>query len=148
MEKNMNGPENKRMLWELTNHLYKAWMSREQVISTFEKTIEEVDAESAAPLMEKNKRFLSVYVERVNAIQPADATQRATMFEERLKTRLVEGARPVEKKSVSFVNEIDVIEIVEEDLKKTMKDLREEVKELRAEVQLLKHLVTNAHDRT
>lgn len=140
----MNGPENKRMLWELTNHLYKAWMSREQVISTFEKTIEEVDAESLAPLMEKNKRFLSVYVERVNAIQPADATQRATMFEERLKTRLnVEGVRPVEKKSVSFVNEIDVIEIVEEDLKKTVAVLKQEVKELRAEVQQLKHLVSS-----
>ena len=75
----MNAPENKRMLWELTNHLYKAWMARDQVITLFEKTIAEVD-EGSDPLIEKNKRFLTVYIERVAAIQPQDAQQRAAAF--------------------------------------------------------------------
>ena len=123
----MNAPENKRMLWELTNHLYKAWMARDQVIAIFEKTIAEVD-EGTDPLIEKNKRFLTVYVERVAAIQPQDATQRAALFEDRIKNRHI-------KKNVSFVPE--VVEVVVEkstDLSVVIDELRREVAALKDDV--------------
>lgn len=128
----MNAPENKRMLWDLTNHLYKAWMARDQVIALFEKTIAEVD-ESNDPLIDKNKRFLTVYVERVAAIQPQDAQQRAALFEDRIKNRHV-------KKNVSFVPE--VVEVIVEKEKEKEKDnttdLWKLVDELRHEVACLK----------
>jgi hypothetical protein len=132
----MNDPENKRMLWDLTNHLYKAWMSREQVIATFEQTIKEVNEGTDDPLIDKNKRFLSIYVERVNSIYPADAMQRAAMFEERLNGRL---KAPVEKKTVSFLKEDEVIEIVDDDdWKKSIQTLQRQVKVLQQEVLELK----------
>jgi len=127
----MNAPENKRMLWELTNHLYKAWMARDQVIAIFEKTIAEVD-EGTDPLIEKNKRFLTVYVERVAAIQPQDAHQRAALFEDRIKNRHI-------KKNVSFVPE--VVEVVVEkstDLSAVIDELRREVAALKEDVVRLK----------
>jgi hypothetical protein len=131
----MNAPENKRMLWELTNHLYKAWMARDQVITLFEKTIAEVD-EGSDPLIEKNKRFLTVYIERVAAIQPQDAQQRAALFEDRIKNRHI-------KKNVSFIPE--VVEVVIEKEKPT--DLSVIIEELRREVAALKDEVArlNAH---
>ena len=132
----MNEPENKRMLWDLTNHLYKSWMSREQVIALFEQTITEFD-HGIEPLMQKNKRFLSVYVERVEAIQPVDPVQRAAMFEERLKTR---HNHPVPKKTVSF--EPEIIEIVAPPEEKTNINLcLQEISFLKEEVRLLKEKV-------
>jgi hypothetical protein len=129
----MNAPDNKRMLWDLTNHLYKAWMSRDQVIALFEKTIVEFDTGSD-PLMEKNKRFLSAYVDRVEAIQPADSAQRAAMFEERLKMR--HQALPP-KKTVSF--EPEVIEIVAVPEKTTSSpEIKSEVLLLKEEIHVLK----------
>jgi hypothetical protein len=123
----MNADENKRMLWDLTNHLYKSWMSREQVISMFEKTINEFN-DGDESLIEKNKRFLSVYVERVASIQPIDAEQRAAMFEERLKARNT-------KKAVTF--EPEVIEIAVEKEKETFVNMNE-LTLLKEEIRLLK----------
>jgi len=80
----MDATENKRILWDLTKHMYKAWMPRERVIRAFEETIREVDA-SPAPLLEKNKTFLKVYLERVAAMQPETEQERVQMFEERQK---------------------------------------------------------------
>ena len=129
----MNAPENKRMLWDLTNHLYKAWMSREQVIALFEQTIAEFD-HGSDPLMEKNKQFLSAYVDRVAAIQPVDPAQRAAMFEERLKTRHIP---PAAKKTVSF--EPDVIEIVTvPERSSTLEICMQEITLLKDEVRMLK----------
>ena len=130
----MNVPENKRMLWDLTNHLYKAWMSRDQVIALFEKTIHEFDRGDES-LIEKNKRFLTAYVDRVASIQPTDAAQREAMFEERLKTR------NFIKKEVSF--EPEVIEIVPEQHQDTTDPLtllKEEVRLLKEKVKKLEQL--------
>ena len=80
----MQATENKRILWDLTKHLYKSWMPRERVIQAFEETIREVDA-SSAPLLDKNKTFLQVYMERVAAMQPETAQERELMFEGRQK---------------------------------------------------------------
>ena len=76
------------MLWELTNHLYKGWMDRPQVIAAFEKTIQEIDSENMG-LIEKNKKFLQVYVGIIQKLQPVDAAQRALLFEERLKPKKI-----------------------------------------------------------
>ena len=140
----MNAPENKRMLWDLTNHLYKAWMARDQVIALFEKTIAEFDVGSDS-LMEKNKRFLTAYVDRVAAIQPADPAQRAAMFEERLKAR--HTAQPPAKKTVSFEPEVIEIVAVPERVSNTSMDyclqeialLKEEVRLLKEKVAFLEH---------
>lgn len=80
----MDATENKRILWDLTKHMYKSWMPRERVIRAFEETIREVDAANA-PLLEKNKLFLKVYLERVAAMQPETEQERVHMFEERQK---------------------------------------------------------------
>jgi nicotinamide mononucleotide adenylyltransferase len=52
----------------------------------FEQTIREVGA-SEEPLLEKNKTFLKVYVEKVAALQPETAEEREHMFEERLQLK-------------------------------------------------------------
>lgn len=132
----MNEPENKRMLWELTNHLYKSWMSREQVIALFEQTIAEFD-HGTDPLMQKNKRFLSNYIERVESIQPVDPVQRAAMFEERLKHR--HQHPPVAKKNVSF--EPEIIEIVDSDKNNNIDFCLQEIAFLKEEIRLLKEKV-------
>ena len=139
----MNAPENKRMLWDLTNHLYKAWMARDQVIALFENTIAEFDV-GRDSLMEKNKRFLTAYVDRVAAIQPADPAQRAAMFEERLKARHSAAPQPPAKKTVSF--EPEVIEIVavpvpERVSNTSMEYCLQEIALLKEEVRLLKEKV-------
>ena len=82
----MDVPENKRLLWDLTTHLYKAWMPRERVIALFEATIRDVNT-GEEPLLEKNKTFLKVYVEKVAALQPETAEERQNMFEERLQLK-------------------------------------------------------------
>lgn len=135
----MNAPENKRMLWDLTNHLYKAWMSRDQVIALFEKTITEFD-HGTEPLMEKNKRFLSAYVDRVEAIQPNDASQRAAMFEERLLKRHQQVVPT--KKNVSFEPEvIEIVAIPVPEKNVTLELCMKEITLLREEVRLLKEKV-------
>ena len=136
----MNEPENKRMLWDLTNHLYKSWMSREQVIALFEQTIAEFD-HGPEPLMQKNKRFLSTYVDRVESIQPVDPVQRAAMFEERLKHRHQnQNQNPLAKKTVSF--EPEIIEIVADSDKRSNVDFcLQEIAILKEEVRLLKEKV-------
>ena len=137
----MNAPENKRMLWDLTNHLYKAWMARDQVIALFEKTIAEFDVGSDS-LMEKNKRFLTAYVDRVAAIQPADPAQRAAMFEERLKARQSAAPQPPAKKTVSFEPEVIEIVAVPERVSNTSMDYcLQEIALLKEEVRLLKERV-------
>jgi len=80
----MDATENKRILWDLTKHMYKSWMPRERVIRAFEETIREVDA-ADAPLLEKNKLFLKVYLDRVAAMQPETEQERVQMFEDRQK---------------------------------------------------------------
>jgi hypothetical protein len=60
----MNTTENKHLLWELTKDLYSSDLERERVIELFEMTVAEVD-KTDAPLLEKNKRFLSLYIERI-----------------------------------------------------------------------------------
>ena len=137
----MNAPENKRMLWDLTNHLYKAWMAREQVIALFEKTIAEFDVGSDS-LMEKNKRFLTAYVDRVAAIQPADPAQRAAMFEERLKARHSAAPQPPAKKTVSFEPEvIEIVAVPERVSNTTMDYCLQEIALLKEEVRLLKEKI-------
>jgi hypothetical protein len=135
----MNAPENKRMLWDLTNHLYRGWMSRDQVITLFEQTITEFD-HGTEPLMEKNKRFLSAYVDRVAAIQPNDAAQRAAMFEERLLKRHQQGGSS--KKTVSFEPEIiEIVAVPVPEKNITLEFCMNEVALLREEVRLLKEKV-------
>ena len=135
----MDAPENKRMLWDLTNHLYKSWMSREQVIALFEQTVAEFDV-GGDPLMEKNKRFLSAYVDRVAAIQPVDPVQRAAMFEERLKAR--HSQPPPQKKTVSFEPEVIEIVAVPERTEITKVDYcLQEIALLKEEVRLLKEKI-------
>ena len=137
----MNAPENKRMLWDLTNHLYKAWMAWEQVIALFEKTIAEFDVGSDS-LMEKNKRFLTAYVDRVAAIQPADPAQRAAMFEERLKARHSAAPQPPAKKTVSFEPEvIEIVAVPERVSNTTMDYCLQEIALLKEEVRLLKEKI-------
>ena len=80
----MDATENKRILWDLTKHMYKSWMPRDRVIRLFEETIREVDA-ADAPLLEKNKLFLKVYMDRVAAMQPETEQERVQMFEDRQK---------------------------------------------------------------
>ena len=129
----MNTTENKRLLWDLTNHMYKNWMSRESIIRMFEETISEVD-KSEGTLIEKNKQFISIYVERVTSLQPADASGRASMFEARLKDRF--PANP--SKKVSFEDDIIEIKSDETPLHVVVARLQEEVKQLKAEVERLK----------
>ena len=61
----MNTPENKHLLWELTKDLYSPGLDRAHVIDLFESTVAEVDAASDASLLEKNKTFLTVYIEKI-----------------------------------------------------------------------------------
>ena len=149
----MNGTENKRILWDLTKHLYKAWMPRERVIQTFEETIREVDA-SSAPLLDKNKTFLQVYMERVAAMQPETAQEREHMFEDRQKnhelnvihvptppkkvafedTRVLEELADLKKKVT--VEEKRVLEELA-DLKKTTAAMLEEIVDVRKMVHIL-----------
>lgn len=82
----MDSPENKHLLWDLTKHLYKAWMPRPRIIQVFEATIREVGT-SEEPLLEKNKTFLKVYVEKISVLQPETAEEREHMFEERLQLK-------------------------------------------------------------
>jgi len=60
----MNTVENKHLLWELTKDLYSPGMDRERVIEMFESTVLEVDV-GDEPLLEKNKLFLTRYVEKI-----------------------------------------------------------------------------------
>jgi len=60
----MNTPDNKHMLWELTKDLYSPGLERDWVIELFEDTIAEVD-QSSASLLEKNKTFLTLYIQRI-----------------------------------------------------------------------------------
>ena len=109
----MNTLDNKKMLWELTNHLYKAWMDRQQVITAFEKTIQEIDGENMG-LIEKNKKFLQVYVGIIQKLQPVDAAQRALLFEERLKPKKIVSfsteERPLEE---SLSPPLEVVTVVD-----------------------------------
>ena len=61
----MNTPENKHLLWELTKDLYSSGLERNHVIELFESTVAEVDEASEDPLLEKNKTFLTVYIEKI-----------------------------------------------------------------------------------
>jgi hypothetical protein len=61
----MNTPENKHLLWELTKDLYSPGLERDHVIELFESTVAEVDEASSASLLEKNKTFLTVYIEKI-----------------------------------------------------------------------------------
>lgn len=147
----MNDSENKRILWDLTKHLYKAWMPRERVIKTFEETIREVDA-SSAPLLDKNKTFLQVYMERVAAMQPETAQEREQMFEARQKNHELNVIHvPTPPKKVAF-EDTRVLEeladlkkkvtdkgVLEElaDLKKTTAAMLEEIVDVRKMVHIL-----------
>ena len=82
----MESPDNKHMLWDLTTHLYKAWMPRDRVIQLFEATIRECAA-SGDPLLVQNKAFLKIYMEKVGQLQPETAAERERMFEERLQLK-------------------------------------------------------------
>lgn len=82
----MDSPDNKYLLWDLTKHLYKAWMPRERIIQLFETTLRDVNA-SEEPLLEKNKAFLQIYMDKVSLLQPETTEERGRMFEERLQLK-------------------------------------------------------------
>ena len=137
----MNDSENKRILWDLTKHMYKAWMPRERVIQTFEDTIREVDA-SSAPLLDKNKAFLQVYLERVAALQPETAQEREHMFEDRQKNHELNVIHvPTPPKKVAFEGTHKKVTdgVLEElaDLKKTTAAMMVELVDVRKMVHIL-----------
>jgi len=61
----MNTSENKHLLWELTKDLYSPGLERSHIIDLFELTVAEIDQASDAPLLEKNKSFLALYIEKI-----------------------------------------------------------------------------------
>ena len=101
----MNSDTNKHMLWELTKTMYTAANPRSQIVELFERTVRDIDEASSAPLLEKNKMFLTEYLKRVQALPANDEATREREFEDRLRQKQAELSEPLDVihvKKVSF----------------------------------------------
>jgi hypothetical protein len=121
----MLAPENKHMLWDLTNHLYRKWMPRDRVVKLFELTLKEC-ADSPAPLLEQNKTFLKIYSEKIALMEPETAEERERMFEERVQLKQKGTDPPLVLKPEKKTDEARILEELA-DIKKMLHFIMERV---------------------
>lgn len=121
----MLAPENKHMLWDLTNHLYRKWMPRVRVIKLFEATLNTC-ADTPAPLMEQNKAFLKLYSEQIALLEPETAEERESMFEERVQLKQKGTDPPLVLKPEKKTDEARILEELA-DIKKMLHFIMERV---------------------
>ncbi len=84
----MNTIDNKRLLWDCIcdMNVFRPGMKRDTAVSLFEETILEVD-EKDISILEKNKIFLTLYIQNINKIVISEADMkdhREIFFEQRL----------------------------------------------------------------
>jgi hypothetical protein len=125
----MNTSENKRFLWDRTNHLYKKWMSVETVMQLFEDSVREMDA-SEESVEEKNRAFLEEYPEKVAALTPKTQAEMSALYEEQAAARQ-SSFQAAPKKGVSFEAAV-IVQQELSDLRKMLLEALERVDALRA----------------